>query len=112
MSIPPWSNATSPTGYRTARATSCSARRGQAIQAVLSPAYTPITNADVLQSARGSLNLSSAQVTVYRGHVWITGVSESVAVQPPVGDVISDGWELTNNEFGKGVLAINQFLPR
>lgn len=76
------------------------------------PSYTPITNAAVLHSAATSLDLCNVNVTLYRGYLRITGVSEVVKFQPAVGDIISGGWDLINNEFGKGVLSVNQFLLR
>lgn len=84
----------------------------QTVQAILSPTYTPFDNADVLRTAGAALDLSKAQVTVYRGNLRITGVSDAVTFQPDVGDIISGGWEITNNEFGKGVFSVNQFLLR
>lgn len=40
----------------------------------------------------------------------IAGIPNSVSFQPAVGGIISDRWELTNKEFGEGMLAMNQFL--
>lgn len=82
------------------------------IQAVLSPGYTPIDNADVLRSAIRSLDLSNTLVTFFRGNMRITGTSDGVSLQPAVGDIVSGGLELVNNELGKGVLSVNSFLLR
>lgn len=82
------------------------------VQAVLSPRYTPITNLDILKAVKHSLDLSKLKVTVYRGSMRITGVCDEVKFQPAVGDIISGGWEITHNEFGKGALSVNQFLLR
>lgn len=87
-------------------------KQSGAVQAVLSPRYTPITNVDILKAAQQSMDLSKLKVTVYRGTMRLTGVSDSVKFQPEAGDIISGGWEVTHNEFGKGALTVNQFLLR
>ncbi|WDL99182.1 hypothetical protein [Alicyclobacillus sp. ALC3] len=86
--------------------------RGSAIHAVLSAGYTPVTNSDLLQGAISSFDLSNASVTLYRGRMRLTGVSESLTFQPQVGDIISGGWELVNDDLGKAVLNVNTFLLR
>ncbi|MCY0903299.1 MAG: hypothetical protein OWU32_14155, partial [Firmicutes bacterium] len=88
--------------------------RHRAIQAVLSPAYTSVTNLDLLQAAKQSLQMTQAhaRVTLARGYVRITGVTERVTLQPSVGDILSGGLDVTNNEFGKGALSVNQFVLR
>jgi len=86
--------------------------KSRTVQAILSPTYTPVTNLDILQAAKESLAMSKATVTVFRGYLRLTGVTDRVTFQPAVGDILSGGWEITNNEFGKGVLSMNQFLLR
>jgi len=84
----------------------------KSVQAVLSPGYTPVTNLDVLKAAKESLDASNVRVTVFRGGMRLTGTSDRVTFQPEVGDVLSGGWEVTNDEFGKGVLSVNSFILR
>jgi len=88
--------------------------RHRTIQAVLSPAYTPVTNLDLLQAAKQTLPMTQghARVTLFRGYVRLTGVTERATFQPAVGDILSGGLEVTNNEFGKGVLSVSQFVLR
>jgi len=88
--------------------------RHRTIQAVLSPAYTPVTNLDLLQAAKQTLQMTQAhaRVTLFRGYVRLTGVTERVTFQPSVGDILSGGLEVTNNEFGKGALSVSQFVLR
>jgi len=82
------------------------------VQAVLSPAYTPVTNLDILKAAKDSLDMASVRATFFRGYMRLTGVTERVTFQPTVGDILSGGWEIANNEFGKGALSMSQFLLR
>ncbi|MHB1684125.1 MAG: hypothetical protein ACYCYO_15060 [Bacilli bacterium] len=82
------------------------------VQAILSPAYTPVTNLDILKAAKESLDMSKAQVSVFRGYLRLTGVTDRVTFQPAVGDILSGGWEIANNEFGKGALSMSQFVLR
>jgi len=53
-----------------------------------------------------------ARVTLFRGYVRLTGVTERATFQPAVGDILSGGLEVTNNEFGKGALSVSQFVLR
>lgn len=44
-------------------------RQSGAVQAVLSPRYTPITNLGILKAVKQSLDLSKSKITVYRGNM-------------------------------------------
>jgi len=87
-------------------------RKRHTVQAILSPTYTPVTNLDILTAAKASLDISKARVTVFRGYLRLTGVTDRMTFQPAVGDILSGGWEITNNEFGKGALSMSQFVLR
>ncbi len=58
------------------------------------------------------MDMSKVSVTIFRGYMRMTAVTDRLTFQPTVGDTMSGGWEITDNEFGKVALSMNQFLLR